>query len=88
MRLTTSESESVDVENLSKHVNELAKPEMNGREIRNALTTARQLAMYKKVRMDYTHLRHVIRVAGKFEKYLQDVAEGTDDEIARDRGIR
>jgi hypothetical protein len=62
---------------------------MNGREIRYALTTARQLALYKKKRMDYGHLRHVINVAGKFERYLREVSEGvTDDEIVRDKGVR
>lgn len=88
-RLSVTESESVDTETLFKHVEELAKLEMNGREIRNALTTARQLALYKKKRMDFGHLRHVIKVVGKFERYLQEVNEGiTDDEIARDKGMR
>lgn len=72
-----------------KNLGELAKLEMNGREIRNALTTARQLALYHKKRMDYGHLRHVIKVAGKFERYLQEVKEVvTDDQIARDGGVR
>jgi len=88
-RLSVTESEFVDTKNLVQHIGELAKLEMNGREIRNALTTARQLALYKKKRMDYGHLRHVIKVAGKFERYLQEVSEGvTDDEIARDKGVR
>jgi hypothetical protein len=64
--------------------------ELNEREIRNALiTTVRQLALHKKKRMDFTHLRHVIKVAGKFERYLREVSEGvTDDVLPTDRGMR
>ena len=62
---------------------------MNGRQIRNALTTARQLALYKKANMDYGHLKHVINVAGKFDRYLLQVKEGTtDDQWAREEGVR
>jgi hypothetical protein len=42
-----------DTADLTKHLDDLAKQEMNGRQIRNAITTARQLAMYKKARMNY-----------------------------------
>jgi SpoVK/Ycf46/Vps4 family AAA+-type ATPase len=87
-RLEASESESVDTTNLLKHIEELAKPEMNGRQIRNAVTTARQLALHKKVKMDSGHLTHVIRVAGKFEHYLRDISQGTDEEVAREKGLR
>ena len=52
-RLAQIESGSVDTANISEHIEELAKLEMNGREIRNALTTARQLAAYKKAKMNY-----------------------------------
>jgi hypothetical protein len=34
--------------------------------------------------MRFGHLKYVIKVAGKLEKYLKDVHEGlSDDEIAR-----
>lgn len=70
-------------------MDELAGLEMNGREIRNALTTARQLALHKKQKMDFGHLKHVVKVAGKFERYLQDISEGvTDEDMARARGLR
>lgn len=83
------EADFVDTANLYKHVDELAGLEMNGREIRNALTTARQLALHKKQKMDFGHLKHVVKVAGKFERYLQDISEGvTDEDMARARGLR
>jgi hypothetical protein len=62
---------------------------MNGRQIRNALTTARQLAQYKGEKMDYKHLRHAIKVSGKFDQYLKQLKHGaTDDDIMRADGVR
>ncbi|KAF1995862.1 P-loop containing nucleoside triphosphate hydrolase protein [Amniculicola lignicola CBS 123094] len=66
----------------------LAKIEMNGRQIRNAITTARQLAKFKNQRMDYNHLKHVIKASEKFDKYLTSVREAvTDDQLAREEGF-
>ncbi|KAK5658513.1 hypothetical protein OQA88_1905 [Cercophora sp. LCS_1] len=57
---------------------DLADEEMNGQQIRNAITTARQLAKFKGV-----------KVSRRFDKYLQKVQEGyTDDQLARGDGIR
>jgi len=74
---------------MTKHLADLAKEEMNGRQIRNAITAARQLAMYKEVQMDYGHLKHVIEVAGKFDRYLFELHEEVDDnQIMREDGVR
>ena len=79
----------VDTASLWKHERELAKYELNGREIRNAVTTARQLAMYKKKRMDYGDVKHVIEVIGRFNRYLLKINEGTPDaQIMREDRIR
>ncbi|KAI1417922.1 AAA family ATPase [Hypoxylon sp. FL1857] len=79
---------SIDFDDLDDHVDELAVHEMNGRQIRNAITTARQLAQYRKVRMDFSHLQHVIQVSGRFEDYLKSVNEGrTEEEMNRLNGI-
>jgi hypothetical protein len=62
---------------------------MNGRQIRNALTTARQLALFEKETMDFRHLKHAIKVSAKFDQYLKNVKHGaTDDDIAREEGVR
>jgi len=62
---------------------------MNGRQIRNAVTTARQLAKYKKRPVDFEALRHVINVSSKFDKYMKNVNEGlSDEDIAREDRIR
>ncbi|CAG8962268.1 hypothetical protein HYFRA_00005323 [Hymenoscyphus fraxineus] len=78
-----------DTGDLKKHLDDLAKEEMNGRQIRNAITTARQLAMYKEVQMNYGHLKHVIKVAGEFDRYLFQLHEEVDDnDIMRFDGVR
>ena len=79
----------VDTDSLRKHQSELSEYELNGREIRNAITTARQLAMYKQKKMDFWDVKHVIGVAGKFNKYLLGVNEGTTDaQIMREDHVR
>ena len=79
----------VDTNSLRDHVNELAEYELNGREIRNAVTTARQLALYKKKKMGYGDMKHVIGVVGKFNKYILNVNDRiTDEQIAREDRLR
>lgn len=45
-RLEEIEKDSVDTDDLREHLDELAAHDMNGRQIRNSITTARQLARY------------------------------------------
>lgn len=79
----------IDFDDVECYISELAEFNMNGREIRNAITTARQLAKFKKEQMNYSHLQHVIAVSSKFDRYLSLVQEGlTDNQIARDEGVR
>jgi AAA+ superfamily predicted ATPase len=88
-RLKNMEEPNIDFEDIADHIDDLAKEDMNGRQIRNAITTARQLAQYKGKDFCYAHLKHVINVAGKFDKYLRTVKEGfSDDEIARGEQLR
>lgn len=85
----TAEPINIDFDDIDDYLDELADYELNGRQIRNAITTARQLAKFKNASMDYSHLKHVIEVSSRFDKYLSNVKEGlTDDQIARDDGIR
>lgn len=83
------EGDVVELDDIEDNLDELAKIEMNGRQIRNSLTTARQLAQFKKQRMNYEHLKHVIGIAAEFDAYLIEVQEGfSDASIARADGIR
>lgn len=83
-RLEKVAGSTVDTDDLHENVDKLS--EVN---IRNAMTTARQLAMFKKQRMDFEILNYIIGVSQKFDKYLSQVNEGmTDEELARDEGVR
>jgi hypothetical protein len=45
--------------------------------------------MYKKARMNYEHLKHVIEVAGKYNRYLFELHDDLDDnQVMRDDGVR
>ena len=88
-RLKSLDGQNIDFDDLDCYIDELAGLEMNGRQIRNAITTARQLAKYKGQNLSYTHLKHVIGVAGNFDKYLKSLKEGlTDDQIMTQYGLR
>ncbi|KAI0468851.1 ATPase [Xylaria cf. heliscus] len=78
-----------DFEDIKMHIAKLAKHSLNGREIRNAISTARQLAMYKNEPLAYKHLERVIKETNKFEEYLTDLNRGLSiDEIRNDKGER
>ncbi|CZR51366.1 related to TOB3 (member of AAA-ATPase family) [Phialocephala subalpina] len=84
--LTNSRTTSLGINSaeIKKNLRKLAKEELNGREIRNAVSTARQLAMFRKERMGYAHLRIAIDEKKKFEEYAVDLNGGfTDDEVAK-----
>lgn len=74
------EQDSIDFDDVQLHIEELAQYPMNGRQIRNSISTARQLAKFKKARMTFTHLKRTITLADKFERYLADVREGDPEE--------
>ncbi|KAI9662249.1 MAG: hypothetical protein M1821_008415 [Bathelium mastoideum] len=88
--------ENVDVKDIRGQVSVLARPQMNGRQIRNVVTTARQLAKFRGERLGSTHLQRVIKVCKQFDDYLAEVKEATEleenqpkeEEWARDEGIR
>ena len=87
--------ENMDVDDIRAHLSDLARPRMNGRQIRNVVTTARQLAKFRQQRLGFSHLQRVIGVSKRFDDYLtavKDVVELEDqpkeEEWARDEGIR
>ncbi|KAL8314031.1 hypothetical protein RB597_006447 [Gaeumannomyces tritici] len=79
------EGDSIDFSEVASHMDELAGYEMNGREIRNAITTGRQLAKYMKEKMTFGHLKRAIGVTEKFDRYLAEVREA-DADGAGERG--
>ncbi|KAK7186036.1 AAA family ATPase [Paraphaeosphaeria sporulosa] len=89
-RLESFKDGKVDVDELRDHLEELQGIEINGRQIRNAITTARQYAEWKeKGPMNYEHLKIALDVAGRFNTYSEKLRGGlTDDQIAEEEGIR
>ncbi|KAK8007838.1 hypothetical protein PG989_001828 [Apiospora arundinis] len=80
--------EDANMSELEGRLEELAGEEMNGRQIRNALLTARQLAQYRKERLGWEHLNQVMKTSAAFNKYLRTIKGHTDDRWAREEGIR
>ncbi|KAF4545428.1 AAA family ATPAse [Lasiodiplodia theobromae] len=80
---------NIDYDDILDNMDELCMEEMNGRQIRNSITIARQLAQFKKEVFSYKHLKNVIGVSKRFETYLNSVNHGyTDDQLAQDAGLR
>jgi len=80
--------ESMDVAGIRVHLSRLASLSINGRQIRNVITTARQLALARGTPMAYKHLQYVADMTLKFEDYLLDVRGFNDEDIARQDMIR
>ncbi|CAI6034512.1 unnamed protein product [Clonostachys chloroleuca] len=79
----------IDVDDLNKNLEELSRPALNGRDIRNALSTARQLALYRQQPLQYNHLQVVMGEVQKFDDYLREVHNGySEDDIQRARESR
>ncbi|KAI8181234.1 putative 26S proteasome regulatory subunit-like protein [Colletotrichum sp. SAR 10_86] len=83
-----SADEDANIAELEGHLDQLASEEMNGRQIRNALLTARQLAKHRKERLEWEHLDQVMKTSAAFNKYLKTVRGQSDDKLARDEGRR
>ncbi|RYO80673.1 hypothetical protein DL766_004864 [Monosporascus sp. MC13-8B] len=77
-----------NIEELRDHLDELADKTMNGRQIRNAITTAKRVALFRKKPLGWEHLEHVIDIAGDFDHYLERVHGHSDTDYARNEGKR
>ncbi|KAE8442756.1 hypothetical protein EG329_002896 [Mollisiaceae sp. DMI_Dod_QoI] len=80
--------EKVDIDDLEMNIGHLAAIEINGRQIRNVVTTARHLAKFRKERLVYRHVQHAIATVTKFDEYLLEVKGISDDRWAREDRIR
>ncbi|KAI8276631.1 hypothetical protein K4K60_007534 [Colletotrichum sp. SAR11_57] len=74
------EEDSIDFDDISLHIDELTRHPMNGRQIRNTITTARQLAKFMGKKMVFSHLQRTIAITNKFDQYLADVREADVEE--------
>ncbi|KAJ6037117.1 hypothetical protein N7540_001396 [Penicillium herquei] len=84
-----STEEQIDIDDLRDNLHLLKEEKMNGRQIRNVITTARQYAKWKKEPLTYEYMKDVIEISCRFDGYLSKLRGGfSDDEIAQDDGLR
>lgn len=68
----------MEMATIRQSIPELSKKNMNGRQIRNVIKTARQLARFEKQVMTLEHLQRVIKVSQRFVEYMDEIEEGTE----------
>ncbi|KAI3325335.1 P-loop containing nucleoside triphosphate hydrolase protein [Xylariaceae sp. AK1471] len=85
-RLKELNEEGIDFVDLEDNIEELARNKLNGREIRNVITTARQNENYK---LNYEMMKQLIETTGEFDRYIEKLNGGhTYDQLAKDEGLR
>ncbi|KAH8895677.1 P-loop containing nucleoside triphosphate hydrolase protein [Thozetella sp. PMI_491] len=87
-QLRRTDGPNIDVENLTSGLPCLATYNMNGREIHNAITTARQLSQFKGSKLNYEYLQDAITVRDSFSDYLREITSGREDDEYRGISIR
>jgi ATP-dependent 26S proteasome regulatory subunit len=78
-----SEKGHIDPEEIDQNLDQLAKHNLNGRQIRNVISTARQVATYRKQALQFEHIDESLRVVNDFEEYVTKVHKHTDEDYAR-----
>ncbi|OAG37479.1 hypothetical protein AYO21_08333 [Fonsecaea monophora] len=66
----------------------MARRRFNGRQIRNCLWTATQVAKYRNESLGYSHIEQVMDISQEFEDYLERTRGHTDEENAQAQGTR
>ncbi|TGJ87253.1 hypothetical protein E0Z10_g1564 [Xylaria hypoxylon] len=95
-RLEEINESGIDFDELKDNIEELSKYKLNGREIRNVITTARQYARWERqqpsrqhIQLDYKMMKEVVETAGEFDRYIQKLNHGyTSDQLAEGDGLR
>jgi SpoVK/Ycf46/Vps4 family AAA+-type ATPase len=82
------EEERSKYEEMAEKLKFLARHELNGRQIRNTINTARQLARHRKADLAYEHLEIALDVVNEFELYVNKARGHTDEEYAKAQGHR
>jgi SpoVK/Ycf46/Vps4 family AAA+-type ATPase len=83
-----SERNEMEYNEIEQHLDELAKHKLNGRQIRNVINTARQLASYYSKPLENEYIDDALAVVNEFEEYVSKVHPYTDEEYAQEMGIR
>ena len=87
--------EGIDFQNLGEYLPELSAHKMNGRQILNTITTARQCAQWKAqkqfwggryFKLNFGHLEDLIEVSGRFDIYIDKLNDNcTQDQLVIQR---
>ncbi|KAK1598343.1 uncharacterized protein LY79DRAFT_286389 [Colletotrichum navitas] len=77
------EGEKVNIAMLKARRDALADAELNGRQIRNVVSTARQLARLRNKAMSFGHLQATIKTVNAFEKHVEQTHGHSAEEYAR-----
>ncbi|KAH6875244.1 P-loop containing nucleoside triphosphate hydrolase protein [Alternaria rosae] len=81
--------ENINEEDITTNLDSIARYKLNGRAIRNTLTTARQLARYKKEALNHAHINQALGVVNEFLEYIMRTKEGLNEiDFAFRRGWR
>jgi hypothetical protein len=78
----------VDIRGLEARIDELAGFQMNGRQIRNVMLTARQLAQHQDESLQWKHLYQVLNITEDFNKYLKELRGHSDEDWAKSSALR
>lgn len=81
-------TDEVNYDGLMDRIDILARHKLNGRQIRNTVKTARQLAYFRKEKLEYSHFEVAIGVANEFEEYVEKTHGHTDEEWVRSQRTR
>ncbi|KAI5928584.1 P-loop containing nucleoside triphosphate hydrolase protein [Camillea tinctor] len=87
-QLLDSKKERFDIRDLNLNAHKLAKFDINGRQIRNAVMMARHLAKFRNQRLVYKHVQEAVSSVVKFDEYLQNLKGASDDEFAEYDRVR
>lgn len=78
-----------EYKDIRNRLDSLSQHQLNGRQIRNTINTARQLAQFKNQNLEYKHIYQAIRNVLDFEDYITTLHGGeTDEERAAMTEIR
>jgi SpoVK/Ycf46/Vps4 family AAA+-type ATPase len=83
-----SEVREFNHDELKQKLNVLARHKLNGRQIRNTVNTARQLAIYRGDKLAYSHFAQAIDVAKEFEQYVEKTHGHTNEDWVKAQRIR
>jgi SpoVK/Ycf46/Vps4 family AAA+-type ATPase len=78
----------INFDELTRKASVLARIPFNGRQIRNNLWTAAQVAKYRNEQLEFSHLEQIVEISREFEEYLKKTHGHTDEENARAQGMR